>query len=531
MTDTENDTLRFAAEKDAKTPTDLGRNWKLLVVDDDDFVHRVTSMVLRGYRFEGVGLTILSARSAAEGRRLLEENPDTAVMLLDVVMENPQAGLDLAAWTRKELKNTLVRIILRTGQPGEAPEQEVIFKYDINDYKEKSELTSQKLYTTITTAIRSYRDMRALEFSRRGLARILTASSELFKSQSLGEFASGVLTQLASTVCQGDDTLMARASGVAASRRGDQFRVIASTGKFEQARGRAIAETGDHEAIRCIERAAEIKRSFFQNDAFVGYFRTATGSENIIYLQGTRPISETNRELIEIFSSNISVAFDNIDHNAVMHDTQRELLITLGEVVETRSPQTVNHVRRMAEYARLLATMAGMGQDRAETLRLASTMHDIGKIGVPDAVLLKPGSLDETELKLIRKHPEIGYDILKGADSLIMQIAATVALQHHERWDGQGYPAGLTGEGIDLAGRIVMLADVFDSLGCDRPHRRAWPMADILRFIKENRGTMFDPALVDMFMENKDEFLAIRERLTDGQPERQPERQSEGREK
>jgi response regulator RpfG family c-di-GMP phosphodiesterase len=516
MTDTGNDELRFAAEEETPRAADTGRNWKLLVVDDDEFVHRVTSMVLRGYEFEGTGLTILSAHSAEEARRLLAEHGDIAVMLLDVVMENPRAGLDLAAWTRGELKNRLVRIILRTGQPGEAPEQEVIFKYDINDYKEKSELTSQKLYTAITTAIRSYRDMRALECSRRGLARILAASPDLFRAQSMGEFASGVLTQLAATVCQGDDTLMARASGVAASRRDGQFRVIASTGKFETVRGRPIEETGDREAIGCIERAADIKRSFFHDDAFVGYYRTGTGSENVIYLQGTRPIDDEDRSLIEIFSSNISVAFDNIDKNATMNATQHELLFTLGEAVESRSPETARHVRRVAEYARLLALKAGMDQERADTLRLASTMHDVGKIGVPENVLLKPEPLSEEEVEIIRRHPEIGHHILKDSDSLVMRVAATVALQHHERWDGQGYPHGLMGEDIDLAGRIVMLADVFDALGCDRPHRRAWPVADILHFIEEHRGSMFDPALVDILLKNREEFLEIRERLADG---------------
>jgi len=517
MTDTGNDELRFAAESDKDQTTTLDRKWKLLVVDDDEFVHRVTAMVLRGYRFEGTGLTILSAYSAGEARRLLEEHTDIAAMLLDVVMESPHAGLELADWTRNELKNKLVRIILRTGQPGEAPEQEVIFRYDINDYKEKAELTSQKLYTAITTAIRSYRDMRSIERSRKGLARILSASPDLFRAQSLGEFASGVLIQLAATVCQGDDTLMARASGVAAAKRDGQFRVIASTGRFESARGHAVAETGDREVIACIERAASIKRSFFHDDAFIGYFRTATGSENVIYLQGTRPITEEDRSLIEIFSANISAAFDNIDQNTAMSDTQRELLFSLGEAVETRSAETANHVRRVAEYARLLALKTGMRDDQAENLGLAATMHDVGKIGIPDAVLLKSGPLSESELAMVREHPAIGYEILKESGSPVMRLAATVALQHHERWDGLGYPQGLKGETIELVGRIVMLVDVFDALGCDRPHRRAWPVSDILAFIGEHRGSMFDPALTDMFLKHRDEFLAIRKQwMPDG---------------
>jgi response regulator RpfG family c-di-GMP phosphodiesterase len=513
MTDRHDDELRFAAEDSDTTPVGSEQTWKLLVVDDDEFVHKVTTLVLRGYSFEGAGLTILSAHSAAEGRQMLMDNPDTAVMLLDVVMETPQAGLEMAEWVRNEMENRLVRIILRTGQPGEAPEQEVIFKYDINDYKEKAELTAQKLYTTVTTAIRSYRDMRAIERSRQGLAQILTATPTLFRPQSLSDFASGVLTQLASTVCQGDDTLMARAAGVAAERRGDQFRVIASTGKFKQSQGKSIAAAADPQAISAIERAAECKRSFFQEDAFIGYYRTPSGSETIIYLRGAMPIGEDNQQLIEIFSSNISAAFDNIDLNNGMHETQRELLFTLGEALENRSPVQDNHVRRVAEYARLLALKAGMNESDANALRLAATMHDVGKLGIPDNVLLKPGHLDDAELHIIRKHPEIGYDILKDSTSPIMQLAAVVALRHHERWNGSGYPRGLQGEEIELMARIVMLADVFDALGNDRPHRSAWPMDDVFAFIEENRGTMFDPTLADLLLDSREEFLEIRRRF------------------
>jgi response regulator RpfG family c-di-GMP phosphodiesterase len=513
MPKTHDDLVHFAVEDHNAPDTASTQKWKLLVVDDDEFVHRVTSLVLRGYEFERKGLTILGAYSAAEAKQLITDNPDTAVLLLDVVMETPQAGLDFADWVRNELGNTLVRIILRTGQPGEAPEQEVIFKYDINDYKEKAELTSQKLYTTVTTAIRSFRDMRTIECSRLGLSKILKASPDIFKPQSLSDFASGVLTQLASTVCQGDDTLMARASGIAAERTGSQFRIIASTGRFERSRGLSVSETADAEVINSIQKAAEIKRSFFQKDAFVGYFRTIAGSETVIYLSGANPICEENKELIEIFSTNISVAFDNIDRHKRMADTQREMLYTIGESLETRSPHPANHVRRMAEYAHLLALETGMDPTSAEQFQLAAALHDIGKIGIPETILLKPAPLDDAELEIVRRHPEIGHTILRNSANPIMREAAVVALQHHERWDGSGYPQGLKGEEITREGRMAMLADVLDSLCCDRPHKTGWPMDQALRFIEENAGTMFEPALVDIVRQNRQAFLAIRQRF------------------
>ena len=509
------DELLFAAEsQDIEPELSSDRTWKLLVVDDDEFVHKVTRMVLKEYVFEGRGLTFLSAYSAEEGKAALEENPDIAIVLLDVVMETPQAGLDLAAWIRDDLNNNMVRIILRTGQPGEAPEQEVIFKYDINDYKEKAELTSQKLHTAITTAIRSYRDICTIERSRMGLQRIIRSSPTIFKTQSLSEFASGVLTQLSATMMN-DDTLMARASGFAVARQNGTFRIIASTGQFDEIRGHSISTLDDAEAIACIEKVAKEKKSFFAHDSFVGYYRTDGGSESIIYLRGAGPICAEDRKLIELFSANISVAFDNIDLNQITNETQKELLFTLGEVVETRSSETANHVRRVAEYSQILALKAGMSSRKAEQLRMASPMHDVGKIGIADSILLKPGALDSEEFETIKNHTRIGYDILKGSDREIMKMAATVALQHHERWDGSGYPNGLKGEEIDITGRITMLADVFDALGCQRVYKKAWLVSDILNFMEEQRGIMFDPRLLDLFMENLDDFLEIRERYPD----------------
>lgn len=505
------DALQFADETTDTPATCTNRTWKLLIVDDDEFVHKITKMVLADYSFEGHGLEMLSADSAAEGKTLLKEHTDIAVILLDVVMETSQAGLELAAWIRNELKNSLVRIILRTGQPGEAPEQEVIFKYDINDYKEKAELTAQKLSTTVTTAIRSYRDLCTIELNRQGLKQIVRSSPTIFKTQSLREFTTGVLTQLAATLNLDNDSIMARASGLAAAKKDGDFKIIASTGQFEKTEGAPISTVSDSHALTCIEKSISDAQSFFSDQAFVGYYRTSGGSENVIYLRGAVPIKENNRKLVEFFSSNISVAFDNIELHKAIIDTQRELLFTLGEVVETRSSETALHVRRVAEYSHILALKAGMEEEKANILRMASPMHDVGKIGIPDTILLKPGKLDKQEFEIIKSHTNIGHEILKNSESEIIKTAATVALQHHERWDGTGYPYGLKGEEIDMTGRITMLADVFDALSCKRVYKEAWLLSDILNFIEEQKGTMFDPMLVELFMANLDKFLEVKE--------------------
>lgn len=514
MTDNK-DELIFAAETTQETQPLNAKPWKLLVVDDDDFVHKVTRLVFAEYRFEDRPVEILSAYSAEEGKEMLSRHSDIAVVLLDVVMETQTAGLEVAAWTRDALGNTMVRIIMRTGQPGEAPEQDVIFKYDINDYKEKSELTSQKLVTTVTAAIRSYRDLRIIERNRLGLARIVKSTPTLFKTQSMNEFASGVLTQLSSTISEEDNSLLVRASGLAACKNQGKLQVVASTGRFKNGLGYGIEQINDMEAVECINRALKEKESFFTGNSFTGYFLTSSGSENIIHLNVSLPLKEHDRELIDIFSSNIAVAFDNMDSNEEMTETQRELLLTIGEAVEMRSSSLTSHVRRVSEYAYVLARHIGMESNRAEILRLAAPMHDIGKIGSPEHILFKSDSLDPEEVDSIKTHTEIGYEILKGSNRTILRTAASIAKEHHEHWDGSGYPNGLKNDEISLEARIVALVDVFDVLGSKRIHKGPWNDEDIIAYIEEHKGVRFDPKLVDVFMDNLDDIYSIRKQFPD----------------
>jgi len=236
------DDIVFAAEDTAGASARERKTWKLLIVDDEEDVHSITRMVLEGFEFEGGSLEFLSAFSAQEGRRVLAANPDVAVILLDVVMETGHAGLDLARQVREELGNRLVRIILRTGQPGQAPERQVIINYDINDYKSKSELTAQKLFTAVTTGIRSYRDLRAIDSSRQGLEDIIAASADLFQADSLELFARGVLTQMTSLLHLEDSSMyMGDASGLAARDRADDFIIVAGTGDFANQEARLPA--------------------------------------------------------------------------------------------------------------------------------------------------------------------------------------------------------------------------------------------------------------------------------------------------
>ena len=198
-----------------------------------------------------------------------------------------------------------------------------------------------------------------------------------------------------------------------------------------------------------------------------------------------------------------------------IEDTQKEVVFTMGAIGESRSKETGNHVKRVAEYSKLLALHVGLDEREAEMLKQASPMHDIGKVGIPDSVLNKPGRFNEEERAIIETHAQLGYDMLKMSDRELLKMAATVAYEHHEKWNGKGYPNGLKGEEIHICGRITALADVFDALGSARVYKEAWDDKRIFKLFKEERGEHFDPQLIDIFFDNLDEFLAIRDALKD----------------
>lgn len=198
-----------------------------------------------------------------------------------------------------------------------------------------------------------------------------------------------------------------------------------------------------------------------------------------------------------------------------LNDTRLEVIRRLGRAAEYRDDMTGFHIVRMSRYSQQLALAAGMSEKDAEVLLNASPMHDIGKIGIPDRVLLKPGKLDAEEWKIMKTHVDIGVEILSGSDSDLMSMAAEVAQNHHEKFDGSGYPQELAGEEIPLTGRVVAVADVFDALTTERPYKDAWPVDKAVEFLKEQKGKHFDPRLVDLFIEILPDILNIRDQYAE----------------
>jgi PAS domain S-box-containing protein len=214
---------------------------------------------------------------------------------------------------------------------------------------------------------------------------------------------------------------------------------------------------------------------------------------------------------LESYKQSLEVKLDKSTREIV--ETQKEIIYTMGTIGEKRNLETGLHVRRVANYSYLLAKLYGLSEKEAELIKFASPMHDIGKIGIPDAVLNKPGPLNDEEWAIIKEHPIIGYDMLKHSQREILKAAAIISLEHHERYDGKGYPHNLKGEEIHIYGRITAVTDVYDALGNDRVYKKKWELEQIIELFEEERGKQFDPKLTDLFLSNIKEFEKMKESL------------------
>jgi len=500
--------------------------WAVLVADDDRAVHDVTELSLSGFRFAGRGIELLHAYSGAETVEVLSRRPDVALVLLDVVMERDSAGLDAVRSIRRDLGNTAVRIVLRTGQPGAAPERSVIVDYEIDHYSEKSELTSGRLFSLVVASLRGFDRVRALEANRRSLARMIAAYGDLFRLQSFESFTEAMLGQMHALLHLGTGTAyMSRPEGDARSAVlamrparspvGAGVRIVAGTGDYAGSVGTPLEGVLPADALRQAAALIEAGGAGQVGDGYGLAYRSALGYDKFLYIGRYAPPGAFEADLLAMFSQNVGVAYDNIHLQDSIEATQREVAFRLGESIEFRSKETGNHVRRVGRVSRMLAAARGLPAADVDLIEAAAPLHDIGKVAIPDAILNKPGRLTPEERREMEEHTTIGHRILAGAETRILRCAAEIALSHHERWDGEGYPNRIAGEGIPLSARIVAVADVFDALGSERPYKAPWPPERIRAHFEELRGRQFDPALVDLLLRDFEAVLAVRAELPD----------------
>ncbi|AWK87759.1 DUF3369 domain-containing protein [Azospirillum thermophilum] len=500
------DELRFL-EEPAEEPAAArcaAEPWKILIADDDHEVHAITRVVLSDVRFQDRPILFLSAYSAAEARAILAAERDLAAVLLDVVMETDDAGLRLVRHIREELGNHAIRIILRTGQPGQAPERQVIANYDINDYKAKSELTSQKLFTTTVAALRSYQHIAAIERNRQGLETIVDSIAELLEQRSRDRFVDGVVTQVRALLPAADGAAL-----FSLTPEGETA-LVAGSGSLTGAGGPGSLAG---EVLADLASALAGRHSLHRDGHSVLSLRTRHHPPAAIVLTAGRPPGEIEQRLLDIFCGKLAVGFDNLHLHEEVQRAQVATVHALGKLAEYKDEVTGDHVRRLGRWATAVARqLQAEGRfpeevdDRfCELIGLASVLHDVGKVGIPDHILRKPGKLAPDEMATMREHAAIGGRILRDAAGrasapTYLSMGADIAESHHEKFDGSGYPRGLAGDAIPLAGRIVAVADVFDALLHRRPYKEAWELADVIALLRTESGRHFDPRVVEAFI-------------------------------
>ena len=449
--------------------------WNILIVDDEESIHAITELVLGSFSFDSKPIHFFNAYSAKDAREILAREDDIALVLLDVVMESDNAGLELVKYIRNELKNQMVRIVLRTGQPGSAPEEEVITSYDINDYKDKTELTNTKLKSTVYNAIKSYRDLKTLQDN----------ADTLLKYKNMFDSATDFIFVI-----------------------DKHNRIIEANSSFLKAIGKQHDDTVGKPIFELFSQD-DVKDTLQKNIS-----ESMSGS-NIHYMSEMNFKVLGKRHMdIEFFPyydqyhnlSAVVVNFQDVT-SAVSQkkatealrlkqiENYRQTIYTLVDMIERRDSYTAGHTKRVAKYVVLIAEELNLSKEDIENLHKAAMLHDIGKIMTPDAVLLKPGKFNDLEYTLIKDHLTNGYDILKGID--IYKDLAEIMVLHHERYDGSGYPKGLKGDEISVLGHIMIVADAFDAMTTDRIYKKRKEIQEAFDEMVSLKGKQFDPDVVD----------------------------------
>lgn len=477
---------------------DVGKpryTWKVLIVDDEPDVRTLTRISLRDFSFVNRTLEFIEAGSATEAMELLQRYDDIAVALIDVVMESDDAGLKLVEHIRQQLGNLLIRIIIRTGQPGVAPERYVIDHYDIDDYKDKTELTAGRLYATMRSALKAYRDLLTINTNRLGLERVLQAAPTLYHLDQapLSNFFNGVLTQVIGLCRLSDSSHIGSFEGLVTTIDHHETTVQACTEKFcnnqrfAEIHQQCVRAIYNGETPSLLREKAEVLPLVIANEP-VGY----------IYIEPTETLSDADRNLIHIFARQCSQALENHELHRNIITSFDSAIDMLAEIAEYKDKATGGHVNRLDHFTRAIAIEMGIAEDEALRYGKASRLHDVGKVGIPDHILSKPGKLTTEEFEVIKQHTSLGGNIL--AHDPTFDLARQIALYHHERWDGKGYPSGISAKELPLATRIVSVADVFDALISWRPYKQPWTIQQARDAIIAGAGNQFDPDVVGAFL-------------------------------
>jgi response regulator RpfG family c-di-GMP phosphodiesterase len=504
--------LLFSEEKPEPTPP-AHEPWHILVVDDEPSVHDVTRLTLGRLDVFDQPLKLHSAYSAAEAKEILKKKEVAFCMaFVDVVMETQEAGLELVRWIRGELKDSEIRLILRTGQAGMAPESDVIRHYDINDYRSKTDLTAQSLSTCVYNAVRGYRDITTIAQSLSAFRKLIDTSADLLKEDNITHLATSAFKGLLNILNLETSTLhIIRRQKIFSNLDETVISCSGSSAKTEESRLEDLPQS----AREKIELAYTSQSTQVRETEFVGYFSTGKDSGSVLYVEFKDDPAHFRSNIVEIFATQAVLIFENLSRQIELETSQKELMYIVGDAIEARSLETGSHVKRVALFCGFFAEQLGKDPDYISSIKIAAPLHDIGKIAIPETILHKPGKLDAEEWEIMKTHAAAGGTILEKSNLPVARLGARLARWHHENWNGSGYPDGLKGSDIPLEARIMAIADVFDALGAKRSYKEPWPNDKILEFIVEEKGKKFDPELVDILSEKFDDLIELRNQFPD----------------
>ncbi|MBM1220193.1 DUF3369 domain-containing protein [Ponticoccus sp. SC2-23] len=501
--------VSFAPDRGSEE-THIYKPWKVLIADDDDEVHTITKLALSDYRYLGQPIAFLDSYNKQQTVQILRSNTDIALVLLDVVMDGPSSGLEIVKYIRETLGDFTTRIVLRTGEPGSAPEKEVVTKYDINDYKEKTELTATKLFTTVHTSVRNYCNIRTISASRAGFTKIISDAADLYRLNEHRAFIQTAIAQFVNLMQANPDVVLLKSDGApdAAAFCLDfprtDIKSIAGTGRFSGL-PEDHAETLLTDAqLNTVLTASVQNRTIIEDGSLACAFTSERLGTFVLFFEGLGILENFDHSVVNVFLSHICRAMEHSNLQNELNETQAEIINKLGEVVEFRSAETSVHVSRVSRITRILATSLGWSHDDVHDMSIAAVLHDVGKIAIRDHILTKPGKLTPEEFKEVIQHTTNGHALLHESSRAVMQLAARIALDHHEKWDGTGYPNGKMGSDIFQPARIVAVADVYDALRSERVYKASWSRKEAFEHIVSNKGKHFDPLVVEHFILNEE---------------------------
>lgn len=484
-------------------------------MDGDSETHAVTAHALNRLVYRDRAVVIFESRSSSDARAVISVHPDIAVVIAGMALEGNSPALELIRWLRREKHNDQVQIILQTAGAVRESEELLAEEFELSDLQPKAECSDVRIRTSVIASLRTYAALAASRAQHADLRRISEASALVFRNSTIADFERAALTSLSSFLHGIENT--DRLFGVFASRPPTEVvpRITTATGSFKHLEGQKLSQMLAPALYDRVLTHNYAKGHLSLGKLRVYAFRIRDGSEVYIILEDEAELSEWNRDLLEGFRLQLGVALDNYHLFHGMESAREDLVFALGEMAESRSEETWNHVKRVAEITHIIAQGLGMGEYESDQLRLAASLHDLGKLSIPEDILAKESHLSGTEFETMKSHALVGYEMLITSDRSLFRTAARIALEHHENWDGTGYPRSLKGEEINLYSRIVTVADVFDALGNRRSYKKPWNTSDILDFMRRETGRKFDPKVMEVFFARFEELNQIRTQLPD----------------